>query len=48
MGQRWRKAYSLSIIYVVRSLLIVGLLFLPKSEMLILVFAVDLHQSVSA
>lgn len=42
VGQRWRKTYGLSIIYVVRSLLVLGLLLLPKSEMLILVFSASM------
>ncbi|MEZ5926258.1 MAG: MFS transporter [Hyphomicrobiaceae bacterium] len=39
VGQRFRKNYGLSVIYLVRSILVVGLLMLPKSEPLILTFA---------
>jgi predicted MFS family arabinose efflux permease len=39
IGQRWRKAYGLSAIYLARSILMVILLLSPKSEALILAFA---------
>lgn len=38
-GQRWRKAYGLSAIYIARSIITVILLLAPKSETLILVYA---------
>ncbi|MFO1170596.1 MAG: MFS transporter [Hyphomicrobiaceae bacterium] len=38
-GQKWRKAWGLSLIYFLRSVLTVVLLLAPKSEMLVLGFA---------
>ena len=38
-GQKWRKKYGLSVIYFSRSVLIMALLFAPKTPMVILLFA---------
>ncbi|MGI9301318.1 MAG: MFS transporter [Gammaproteobacteria bacterium] len=38
-GQRWSKKYSLSFIYFARSVIILGLLLLPKTELMIYLFA---------
>lgn len=42
VGQRFRKTYSLSVVYLVRSAIVLGLLLLPKSEALILAFAASM------
>jgi predicted MFS family arabinose efflux permease len=39
VGQRWSKPYSLSLIYLARSLAVLGLLYAPKTQTNILLFA---------
>jgi predicted MFS family arabinose efflux permease len=39
VGQRWSKPYSLSLIYLARSVAVLGLLYAPKTQTNILIFA---------